>query len=175
MFEYFENEPLFGACALVGTALFVIQLGLNFLGALDEDEGTGYFKWISKQAVVGFLMMFGWVALTCKIEWEFGSPVAGVIGVFAGIITMLVVGSIFKAARKLKSTGTVFRIEEAVGKTGVVYTQIPKGGMGKITLSIQEMTYEIDAVSLGEELVSFTSVQVIKTIDDRTVGVVAIK
>ncbi len=48
-----------------------------------------------------------------------------------------------------------------------------KGGVGKITLSLHDLTYEIDAVSLDcEELSSFTQVEVVKISDDKTAIVI---
>jgi hypothetical protein len=173
--KFLSDDPLFGSCALIGSFLFLIQLVLNFFGALDDDEGVGYFKWMSKQALVGFLMMFGWFSLTCKREWDFDSLTAGAMGVGAGILLMMLVALIFRGANKLKSTGSVFCITEAVGKEAFVYQRIPKDGVGKITVSLQGISHEIDAISLGEEIDSFSQVTVLKQSDDRTLVVVPTK
>ena len=63
-----------------------------------------------------------------------------------------------------------------IGKEAMVYQRIPKGGVGKITLSLNDLTYEIDAIShQNEELSSFIQVQVLKKSDEKTVVVVPIK
>jgi len=159
--------------------MFLVQFLLNFVGADAEDaeEGSSQnLKWLSKQAITGFLMMFGWIGLACKKELGFSAAAATGIAVAAGIVAMFITGSIFKIARKLRSSGTVFRIEEAVGKEAAVYQRIPKDGVGKITISLSDMTHELDAISLnGEEVPSFSPVQIVKKADERTVVVVPIK
>lgn len=175
----FEKDYLFWFCALAGSGMFLIQFLLSFIGmdGEDADESSSQnFKWLSKQAVTGFLMMFGWIGLACKKELNYSAPASTSLAVAAGIVAMFITGSIFKISRKLRSTGTVFRIEEAVGKEASVYQRIPKGGSGKITLSLRDLTHEIDAISLGgEEVNSFTQVQIIKKADERTVVVTPIK
>lgn len=173
------KNSLFWFCALAGSGMFLIQFVLNFIGldADDADEGSSQnFKWLSKQAVTGFLMMFGWIGLACKKELGYSAPMATLIATAAGIMAMFITGSIFKLARKLRSSGTVFRIDEAVGKEAAVYQRIPKDGIGKVSLSLQNITHELDAISLnGEEVTSFSQVQIVKKADERTVVVVPIK
>jgi hypothetical protein len=175
----FEKDLLFWFCALAGSGMFLIQFVLSLVGMDGEDaeEGSSQnFKWLSKQAATGFLMMFGWIGLACKNELGYSAPAAMSLAVFAGIAAMFVTGSIFKLSRKLRSTGTVFRIDEAIGKEASVYQRIPKGGSGKISISLRDLTHEIDAISLnGEEVNSFTQVQIIKKADERTVVVTPIK
>ena len=159
--------------------MFLIQFLLYFVGADAEDlddSSSHNFKWMSKQAATGFLMMFGWIGLACKKELGFSPPLSMAIAVAAGLGAMFITGSIFKMARKLRSSGTIFRIEEAVGKEASVYQQIPKKGIGKISISLQDITHEIDAIALnGEEISSFSQVQIVKKADERTVVVVPIK
>ena len=86
------------------------------------------------------------------------------------VFSIFLIGTLFRFAEKLKSPGTVFRIEEAVGKEAVVYHRIPQMGSGKITLSLHNFSYEIDAVSEhSKEIPSFARVQVVKKLDDKTV------
>jgi hypothetical protein len=171
------KEALFWFCALAGSGMFILQFFLVFLGGgEDGDLSDGHFKWLSKQAVSGFLMMFGWVGLACRMELGLGTIASTSGAAAAGLLAMFVSGAIFKTARKLKSTGTVFRIEEAVGKEATVYQRIPSIGAGKISLSLQGIGHEIDAVSIqGEEIDSFTQVEIVKIIDERTVAVISLK
>lgn len=159
--------------------MFLIQFLLTFIGAdaEDADEGSSQnFKWLSKQAITGFLMMFGWIGLAAKREMGYSAAASMGIAVAAGILAMFITGSIFKIARKLRSSGTVFCIDEAVGKEAAVYQRIPKDGIGKITLSLRDITHELDAISQsGEEVPSFSPVQIIKKADERTVVVVPIR
>jgi len=119
--------------------------------------------------------MFGWVGLGCVQELNLPSPLSIVIALCAGILTMFITGSLFKGAGKLKSTGTIFQIEEAIGKEASVYQRIPKNGVGKISISLQQITHEIDALSQnGEEIPSFSQVQIIKKADENTVIVIPV-
>ncbi len=175
-------DGVFWFCALAGSGMFVIQFILSLIGVTDHehsdmsDVGDEHkFKWLSIQAIAGFLMMFGWTALTCQNE--FALPVTLIVSIAFGIgfIAIFISSSIFKLARKLHSSGTVFSVDEAIGKEAVVYHRIPKGGRGKITVNVQQFTHEIDAINHNqEEISSFTRVQIIKKQDDNTVVVVAI-
>lgn len=164
-------SDIYRFCAYTGSGLFAIQLVLAFLGANDDDfEGGYHFKWLSKQAIAGFLMMFGWVGLTCINELGFTTLFATFIATLAGLIATLIISLIFHLASKLRSSGTVFRIDEAIGKEASVYQRIPKGGAGKISLALSDLTHEIDAISNdGEEIDSFTKVKIINKADHRTV------
>lgn len=165
-----QKDILFWYCALAGSGAFVIQFILILFGMGDEEGGMeGSFKWISKSAITGFLMMFGWVGLAAKQEFGLGPLASMGLGVGAGLAAMLISGSVFKAARKLRSSGTVFRIEDAVGKEAVVYQRIPRNGAGKISISLEGISHEIDAMSLnGDEIDSFLPVQIVKKADERT-------
>lgn len=175
----FEKDHLFWFCALAGSGMFLIQFIVFFVGADadDLDDGSSQnFKWFSKQALTGFLMMFGWAGLACKKELNISPFYSMAIAAASGAITMVITGLIFKLSRKLRSTGTVFHIEEAIGKEAAVYQRIPKDGIGKITLSLRDLTHEIDAISLnGVEITSFSQVQIIKKADEKTLVVVPIK
>ena len=94
------------------------------------------------------------------------------ISLAAGIFAALIIRSIFKLAKRLRSSGSIYRIEDAIGKEAYVYQRIPKGGVGKISISLQHFTHEIDAISHhSEELPSFMRVKIIEKKDDNTVVV----
>lgn len=119
-------------------------------------------------------MMFGWVGLACKKEFGLHSFTAIILSLISGVFAMLASGLIFNLARKLRSTGTVFNLDQAIGLEAFVYQRIPQGGVGKISVSLGDLTHEIDAISLqGEEIASFASVQIVKKADDKTLVVVS--
>ncbi len=167
-------ETFFWFCALAGTGLFIVQSILLFMG-LGEDEHCEEFKWFSKQAVIGFLMMFGWVALTCRLQFEMGRWPAAAWGCGGGVLAMLCTGLLFKWTKQLRSPGQVFKIEETIGKQATVYQRIPKEGKGKISIALNHLTHELDAISLEGELPSFTQVKVINKVDETTVVVAPIQ
>lgn len=176
------EEAIFWYCAFFGSILFAIQLLFHFLGAggLDLEDGSGgfdsvKFKWLFKQALTGFLMMFGWVGLTCRREFELSITPTILLAFLGGFFAVWLLALIFRSAKKLQSSGTVFSLESAIGKRAAVYQRIPKGGVGKISLCLEGMTHEIDAVAHGDEAIdSFLPVQIIQKIDDKTVVVVPV-
>lgn len=181
LFAYHLDEPFFWFCALAGSGLFIIQLTLSFLGAHHDSDlshesaeiEVSKLKWMSKHALTGFLLMFGWTGLTCRKEFGLSFAVSALSAGMAGTATMFLIGWIFKLTQKLRSTGTVFNIEDAVGKEATVYQRIPQGGMGKVSLSMHDFTHELDAISNAQEdLPSFISVHIIQKLNDTTVVVV---
>lgn len=178
--EGMKADGFFWFCALAGSGLFVLQFIMTLLLGISEDldvgnEGVdaGNFKWLSKQALTGFVMIFGWVGLTCRKEYSFSIMASVLIASAAGLSAVFILGAIFRLAKKLRSQGSVFRIEDTIGKEATVYQDIPKAGSGKISLSLNNLTYEIDAISShSDALLSFTKVQIIDKMDDKTVVVI---
>lgn len=182
-----NKETFFWFFALSGSVILFIKLILNLFGLSDHhdigdtdmDTGeidTSNFKWLSKQALSGFFMMFGWIGLSCLKEFEFNVLLSLAIAFIAGVLAMFVSGFIFKMARKLHSSGTVFKIEDAIGQEAMIYQRILKKDKGKILISLNNLTREIDAIALNEEgIPSFTKVKIINKVDENTVSVVPIK
>lgn len=184
--ELLRSGSVFWFSALAGTGIFIIQFIINIFGGADQDNfdsgdstdansdfaDARKFKWLSMQAITGFFMMFGWTAITCQSEFGLQNTPTIAISLASGFLTAFIIRSIFKFAKKLQSSGTSYRIEDAVGKEAYVYQSIPKDGVGKITISLQHFTHEIDAISHdSEEVSSFTRVKIIKKKDDNTVVV----
>ncbi|MBS0648812.1 MAG: hypothetical protein JSS10_06285 [Verrucomicrobia bacterium] len=170
-----SKDTFFWFCALAGSGLFTLQFLLSLFGVGDDHDAfdAAHFKWLTKQTLTGFLMFFGWVGLTCKREFELSAVASAGWAIGGGLAAVFATALIFKMARKLHSAGTVFKIEETLGKEAVVYQRIPSHGSGKISISLHHHTYELDAISLNqEEIVSFTPVQIVKNMDNRTVIVI---
>lgn len=185
------SGSFFWFCAMAGLGMFLIQFIINIfcLGNPDNfdisdvssdtnDAGPDYaddtrtFKWLSIQTITGFLMVFGWTAITCKNEFGLRDPITIAVSLASGIAAALIIRSIFKLAKKLVSSGSIYRIEDAIGKEGYVYQCIPKGGRGKVSISLQNLTHEIDAISNhNEDLPSFIRVKIVEKSDENTVVV----
>jgi hypothetical protein len=178
--ELIDQDPLFWFSAVLGTGMFAGQLVLNLVGGwgfeeMHEGSDTGKFKWLSRQATTGFLMLFGWTALSCRREFGFETMASAGMGLLGGAVAVLATGLMFKMAKKLQSRGTMFQIDDAVGKEAVVYQEISQTQAGKISISLDQFVHEIDALSLIDELIpSFTRVQVVKKMDEKTVFVIPI-
>lgn len=180
--NWIADDSLYWFCAIAGTGMFVIQFCLNLMGFSDQeniDDGgiadAGNFKWLSRQAITGFLMMFGWSTLTCQKEFNLEAPLSILIGLICGIAAIFITGFLFKMARKLHSSGLVFKIEDTIGLEAVVYQRIPCDGVGKISVCVENFVREIDAYSHGnKEVLSFARVKIISKVDDKTVSVEAV-
>lgn len=171
-----SKDFFFWFCAISGSGMLFIQLLLILFGIFDHDDfsDSGEIKWISKQTISGFLMMFGWSALACKREFFLSLVPTIAIALVIGLATVLVISLIFKMASKLSSPGTVFKIEDAIGKEAVVYQKISVGGVGKVMVCLNNFTHEIEAIS-DEDIPSFIKVKIVKKENDKTVVVVPIK
>jgi hypothetical protein len=119
-------------------------------------------------------MLFGWTGLTCLQEFNLSGLYTIWISCLSGFLTMFLTAVLFRSARKLHSSGTVFRIEDTIGLEAVVYQRILKGEVGKITVSVKQFTHEIDATA-HEDLTSFTNVRITKKMNESTVLVVPTK
>lgn len=177
-FHLFADCTIFLFCALAGSLLLAIQVLLNFFGVADLDDASNdsevndemKFKLLSIQTIAGFLMMFGWTALACQKELNLSIMTSVFLSIITGTIAVIVLNVIFKIAKKLQSSGNTCKLDEIVGKEAYVYQRIPKNGVGKISISFQHLTCEIDAISLSEnEIPSFARVQIITKKDDSTV------
>ena len=115
-------------------------------------------------------MMFGWVGLAM---YEQGNILLALPSAFvAGLLTMYITAFIFRAAAKLAGGGARFDIKDSIGKTANVYQRIGSGGRGRIQISLADVTHELDAISEdGTDIDSFSSVEIVRTVDDNTVSV----
>lgn len=186
-YEFIVSDFLFQFCALAGSGMLFVQLLISIFGmghhetfdhadaSHEQLEDPRKFKWLSIQAMTGFLMMFGWTALTCKHEFGLQDTMIISISLASGLFSAWLIRSVFRLAEKLKSTGTVYNIDDAIGLEAYVYQRIPKGGKGKVSVSLQNFTHEIDAISYHfEDVPSFARVKIIQKSDDHTVVVALI-
>ena len=177
---------VFRFCALVGVGMLVIQSLMSLLGTdhdcheANDGGGSladGKFKWMSRQTLTAFIMMFGCAGLVCSEQFKLSILITLPIALGTATAAAFIIALIFRLAKKAHSPGTVFKIDDAIGKEATVYHRIPKGtGTGKISISLHNFTHEIDAISLDkEEIPSFTAVRIINKADDTTVVVVPLK
>ena len=175
---------VFWFCAIAGTAMFALQFLMLMMGTDLHSHETddshmhledGKFKWLTRHALTGFVMMFGWTGLTCLVQFEMTTLETLLISFGIGIVTALISRSLFRLAQKAHSSGTVFKMDETIGCEATVYHRIPKNGSGKISISFHHHTHEIEAISEGQEIPSFTKVKIIKTVSDTKVIVAPLK
>ena len=167
-------EIFFLLCALVGGFFVMVKLIMQFaLGGHDADAGHDMdfdpqhvdsdvgFRMLSLHGLSSFLMMFGLVGLALSRQSKAGYLVSIGGAVAAGLLTVWIIGNLFKGATRLQSSGTL-DTEGAVGSSGTVYLTIPKQGTGRVSISYKQRLREFDATSnSGEEIPSRTPIRVV--------------
>lgn len=183
-------ETVYLGCAILGGTLLVCQFVMTLLGLggdhdishdAGHDHGHDHSHEHSSSWFVGLLTFRTIVAALAffgvggKFGSEYGLQPLVTLGVaaVAGFAAMYLVGEMMKWLHKLKSEGNV-RIERAIGATGTVYLTIPasKSGVGKVTLSMQNRTVELHAVTNQEhELPTGTKIVAVAVVGPGTVEV----
>ena len=151
------NSPLgiFRAIAWVGTLLSAIMFGVSFIadfGGSDLDAGsvdgdTGSF---SVQAVMGFILGFGWGGYLAVLGGG-GAGLGIFVGLLVGVVMFFLIAGIMKAIYSLKSDGSL-KYESLVGMTGTVYVTIPPHGEpgGQVQVSHPSQLITMAAVQDGD-------------------------
>lgn len=150
-------ELVFNVCALLGGALFGIQLLLQLLGfsfdlpsdqvgGIDLSHSDVSFKALSLLGVTAFLMMFG-LGGRAMLATLPARPLAAVgVGVVSGFVAIVIIGQMFTWMKRLQSN-TLSDPQEAVGREGVVYLGIPENDIGKIRITVNGRLSVLDARS----------------------------
>jgi membrane protein implicated in regulation of membrane protease activity len=168
-------EIFFLLCAVVGGFFVLVKLIMQFIGAdadIDTDLDAGVdaqhvdsdigFKALSMHSLTSFLMMFGLVGLALYRQSHAGMVLSILGASVAGLASVWVIGRIFASVGRLQSSGTL-ATASAVGSTGTVYLNIPKGGTGRVSINFRGRLREFDASSAdGEMLASGTPIRVVR-------------
>ena len=168
-------ELVYAGFAVFGGICFIAVLVMQFTGVgdgvdtdagidpgldtgLDVDLDTGphtdadvSFKLLSFQGLVTFCLMFGLVGLAAtKDQW--GVYPAFAAAVAAGLLSVWLIGRVFRLATSLQSSGTQ-QIGDLTGQSATVYTRIPGDGIGKINVTVNNRMVELLAKSAdGSEI-----------------------
>lgn len=182
-------QRIFAAFALPFSLLTIVEfiLELTGLGSHHNVDGPGiddvtamdasggfldHFTFFSVRNFIYFLMMFGWTGLAFS-KLGVSTPISVFVGIFAGLITTVIIGWVFFMMSRLTETGNT-QLANAVGKTGSVYLTIPgeRKGSGVIQLVLQGATQEVNAVTDGKTLPTGKSVQVVEILGSSTALVI---
>jgi membrane protein implicated in regulation of membrane protease activity len=160
-----------GLVVLLRLALQLLGWGLDVDGDFDDaagDSGNG-FQVLTVRGLSSFFLMFGLTGLAlARSGASAGGSILG--GCAAGLVALWVIARLLKAARQLQSGGTL-PSRAAEGCLGTVYTTIPAGGTGRITVRIGQRLRELDAVHAdATALPTGTAVRVVRV--ERSVAVV---
>lgn len=175
----------FWGCALVSSAVFVIQTVLTLIGMDSSDMDVdfdgpdtldlgGGISLFTVRNLIHFLLGFGWAGISFYplIENPYLLTLAAVvIGLlFVGMFVLM-----FKKLRKLESNGA-FNPEECVDRTAIVYLRIPADGQGcgKVQLSVRGSIHELPALTEGEFIPTGVRVRIIEVLEGGTLKVVRV-
>ena len=172
-------ETIFLGCAIVGSAILVIQFLLAALGLEGEDiesapDASWFFSVLSLKSLVAAVAFFGLGGLAAD---SFGLPpyIAILSGLIAAAFAMVLITWLMHLLYDLRSDGTV-HIENTLGLPAEVYLSIPAhaAGVGKVTVTVQERTMEYKALTDGGALDTGTPVRVVDIAAEDTLKVAAL-
>ncbi len=113
---------------------------------------------LTVRGVVAFLAICGWVGVAA-LDMGAGPILSSVLAVVAGLAAMILVAVALRFSLKMQQSGNL-DLKNAVGLTGEVYVPIPRGGKGKVTLTVQDRFLELDAVCSERDLSTGEAVKV---------------
>ena len=174
---------IFWGCAVVASAIFVIQLILtligmdssdvdvDFDGANTMDLGGGLSLFTIKN-FMRFLMGFRWAGV-CFYDTMPSTFLLLLVAFVVGCLFVGIFVVIYKQTKKLEHNGA-FKIEEVKNTIVSVYLRIPANGAGKgkVQVSQNGSVHELDALTDGEEIPSGAKVKIVEIIDNETVKVI---
>lgn len=169
----------FTICAAVGGGIFIIRTVLQFVGGLDDadlgdigdsdvdlSDSDASFRLLSLQGASAFLMMFGLAGRALLLDNKASAGMALLGAVVAGAICFLIISWIFRAGKRLQSSGNLDN-RAAVGEQGTVYLTIPAGGVGKVQVKVAGHLKVLDAMSEDkEDLKTETEIKVVRVTGD---------
>lgn len=176
-------ETLYLACAVVGGSALVLQVAMALLGGhhdidmdIDHDvDSDVFFGVLSLKSVGAFLTFFGlagWGATGAS--W--GAPLSLLVATAAGLFMLAMVILMLRMQRHLSAVGNLDP-ELAVGSAARVYLRIPAigEGAGKVTVSIQGRSIELNATTTGEGIPTGANVYITRMITPDTFEVQPMK
>ncbi len=164
--------------AIASTLFFVVMLFFSFGdfgGDIDGDVGAdpGAVKYLSMLGMMVLLASGSWTALLSIYSFQLDLMPSIGIGCGAGIVGMVIIAQVMRAAKKLEQDGTM-DASNAKGKRGEVYIRIPPAGTGegKVRVEIDGRMRDFRAVTEDDkEIDSFTPVIVTEVSTDHVLRV----
>ena len=136
----------------------------------QDAVGLQTFRMLSIRSLLAFGMLSSWAG-ALYLQRGASSWLAILYAVLWGSAGMLVVGLFFWLLPRLSEEGTA-QLGTAVGRTGQVYMDIPKDGVGQVRILVGNTIKFVKARSVsGEDLPAGTAVRAVKTLDSVTLEV----
>ena len=150
---------IFWITALGGSLAALIQMILLMFGIgdsdadadVDSDIDAGFdFPIFTVKSFIGFIGGFGWGGLIGQYH-GYSNTMQIVMAFGVGVVFALLVSTMLFFLSKLKHSGNL-NIENAVGKFGEVYLQIPANGeeTGVVNVIVQGALRELKATTNGD-------------------------
>ncbi len=181
-------EIVYTGCALLGGVVLILRFLLIAIGvgghgdtgmdapSLDAhdggvhggDSGGSGLNLVSVHGLTAFFLVFGLTGLTLTRGFHLGGGIS-ILGAFAaGFCMMWVIAWMFAAMSHLQSSGNI-DLRNAEGKEGAVYLTIPKDGVGKVKITVQNRLLFLDAkTSQGVDIPTGFPIRVIRLLGDDT-------
>ena len=185
MEAWWEGLTLLNKGFAVAAVFFSVLFVWQFLGALlglhgdshgDADHAVQHdsdgvaFTLISVRSVLAFGTLFSWAG-TLYLMSGAGIVLAIIYSFAWGVAAMFIVSYLVFKLVQLQETGTA-TVWSAIGEEGVVYLNLPAGGLGKVRVMVSGVISYVNARSRGgESLTAGTKVRVVGVIDDNTLEV----
>ena len=160
-------EKVFAYIAIPATLIMIIQIILLLIGMdghgdadvdadgdipVDSDgdpiDGIGDgLRLFTVRGVIIFFAIFGWSGLLLLSNGA-GTALSIILAVLFGSIALVLTAYAMKLMMKLQYDGTV-KASNTIGKSGTVYLTIPaeRTGKGKVSIVVQEVLSEFDAMT----------------------------
>lgn len=194
-----QNVLLFTVPALLGTAVFLLKLGLMMLTGiggdvdaptdadLDLDAGvdlgeaaesgdsTEAFNLLSIQSIAAFLMGFGWGGYAGLRGFGWDATSSSLLGIAFGAALVWLLGWLMKMVYDLQSSGNI-RIHETVGAKGTVYANVPARGQGsgQVRIVVKDRQRIYNAVSEGDPIATGSGIRVVGANENNTLTVTTV-
>jgi hypothetical protein len=184
-------ETLFLVTAGVGGTLLLLQVLAGALGVggdhadaghhdfghghdadgHDHDPANWFLGLLTFRSVCAAVAFFGLAGMSARY-YDLPEKAQLAAAALGGFAALYLVATLMKLLYRLKADGSV-RINHAVGRTGTVYLRVPghKAGPGKVTLSLQNRTVELEAFTAAAELPTGTPVRVVAVLGPAAVEV----
>jgi len=180
MLETFQSLDLmlqvFWVLAAVSSLVFVIQAIGVFMGFdadadldvsnidtpdVDDSFDTDGFHLVSVKSIVSLVLGFSWTGVLFWDDFE-NKIYLGLLALVVGLSFMAIIAYLLYLVLKLDRDNT-FKVEETIGKTAEVYLRIPAGksDTGKVMVSLNGSTHELDAFSEGDEIPTGAKVKIV--------------
>lgn len=160
-------ESIYLYMGLIGSVFFTIKLALilfghdadvNDLDAMDPDNLD--FKFLSIQTLSIFIASVGWMGLLLHRHFNLDIYASFSISFIFGILCAYIQVWTFTKVKGLAQINKL-DLNNAIGKVGIVYLDIPENGVGEIQISFQGSMKNCKAVSETSESISaFVQIEV---------------